>query len=63
MENIGDYIRLRRLQKGFSQDYLGLLLNISQQEYSRKERHPEDCCLKTILIIAKLLDINLSDLQ
>ncbi len=63
MENIGDYIRLKRLQKGYSQDYLGRLLEISQQAYSIKERHPDDCCFKTILKIAKILDINLSDLQ
>ncbi len=63
MGNISDFIRLARLKKGFSQDYLGHLLDISQQAYSDIERQPENSRFKTILKIARLLDIDLSDMQ
>ena len=52
----GNYVRERRIEKGFSQMEMAKKLNITQQAYSRYERGEREAGLATILAIADVLD-------
>ncbi|MFI5162352.1 MAG: helix-turn-helix domain-containing protein [Sphingobacteriales bacterium] len=58
MDNIGDKIRIQRLMKGYSQEYMGFLLEISQAAYSKIERNETELSLRRIYEIAEILKIS-----
>jgi transcriptional regulator with XRE-family HTH domain len=49
-----------REKKGYSQEYMSDILNISQQTYSLTEKHPEKANLGRIKEIAKILEVKVS---
>lgn len=58
METIGDKIRIRRLTKNYSQEYMAFMLDISQAAYSNLERNETDLTVKRIYEIAEVLEIS-----
>lgn len=59
---ISDNIRLLRESLNFSQEYVATKLNLSQQAYSLIEKQPENTSLKNLKLIAKILQVNISNL-
>ena len=47
----------KRIEKGYSQEFMAFILGISQQAYSKIERGATKLKLKDYLIIIKELDI------
>jgi transcriptional regulator with XRE-family HTH domain len=58
METIGEKIRIRRLTKNYSQEYMAFMLDISQAAYSNLERNETDLTVKRIYEIAEVLEIS-----
>jgi transcriptional regulator with XRE-family HTH domain len=62
MENkgktIGEKIRLHRMAKGYSQEYMGFALEITQSAYSNLERGESKPTLERIYEIAEILEIS-----
>lgn len=56
-------IRSKRAEKGYSQEYMAIKLNISQTAYSRIERKASNKPIYLIFKIAKILDINLLEIN
>lgn len=59
---IGDKIRKIRTLKGFSQDYVSNLLNISQAAYSDFENNKSKVNLERIQEIANIFEMDINDL-
>jgi transcriptional regulator with XRE-family HTH domain len=59
---IGEKIRLCRLQRGYSQEFMAFSLNISQNAYSKIEREQTELTVKRLYEIAGLLKISAVDL-
>jgi transcriptional regulator with XRE-family HTH domain len=57
--NIANNIRLLRESMGYSQDYVALQLNITQQAYSAIEKKPEKATLQRLKEIAVILQVPL----
>lgn len=57
--NIANNIRLLRESMGYSQDYVALQLNITQQAYSAIEKNPEKATLQRLKEIAAILQVPL----
>ncbi len=57
--NIANNIRLLRESMGYSQDYVALQLNITQQAYSAIEKKPEKVTLQRLKEIAVILQVPL----
>ena len=57
--NIANNIRLLRESMGYSQDYVALQLNITQQAYSAIEKKPEKATLQRLKEIAIVLQVPL----
>jgi transcriptional regulator with XRE-family HTH domain len=55
-------IRIQRLIKGYSQDYMAYNLNISQNAYSKIERGQTEITLKRLYEIVKILDVPLYEI-
>lgn len=58
MNDVGEKIRLQRLTKKYSQEYMAFLLDISQAAYSKIERDETELTLKRIYEIAEILEIS-----
>ena len=58
METVGNKIRLQRLIKNYSQEYMAFELNISQPAYSKIERDETEISLRRIYDIAEILQID-----
>lgn len=58
--SISENIRFLREKKGYSQEYMSEMLNVSQQTYSLTEKQPEKTNLGRIKEIAKILDVKVS---
>ncbi|MGZ3758022.1 MAG: helix-turn-helix domain-containing protein [Mucilaginibacter sp.] len=58
--NIGDILRTVRKQKGYSQEYMGFALEISQNEYSRIERSADRISIKMLFEIAMVLEVDVN---
>lgn len=58
METIGEKIRIRRLTKNYSQQYMSFMLDISQAAYSNLERDETELTIKRIYEIAEVLEIS-----
>lgn len=57
---ISDNIKNIREKKGYSQEYMSDMLQVSQQTYSLTEKNPEKANLSRIQQIAKILNVKLS---
>jgi transcriptional regulator with XRE-family HTH domain len=58
MENIGEKIRIQRLIKNYSQEYMAFALDISQAAYSNIERNETKITLERVFEIAEILEIS-----
>jgi transcriptional regulator with XRE-family HTH domain len=57
--SISNNIRLLRESMGYSQDYVAMQLNITQQAYSAIEKKPEKATLQRLKEIASILQVPL----
>lgn len=57
-ETVGSKIRMQRLYKNYSQEYMAFMLDISQPAYSKIERDETEISLKRLYEIAEVLQIN-----
>ncbi|MGF7080449.1 helix-turn-helix domain-containing protein [Mucilaginibacter sp. UYCu711] len=58
MDNIGEKIRIRRVTKSYSQEYMAFMLNISQAAYSNLERGETALTLTRVYEIAEILEMS-----
>lgn len=58
--SISENIRSLREKKGYSQEYMSEMLEVSQQTYSLTEKFPEKANLSRVQKIAKILDVKIS---
>jgi transcriptional regulator with XRE-family HTH domain len=58
MNGIGDKIRIRRLMKSYSQEYMAFMLDISQAAYSNLERNETEMTIKRVFEIAEILEMS-----
>jgi transcriptional regulator with XRE-family HTH domain len=63
MEKIGEKIRIQRLIRNYSQEYMAFALDISQAAYSNLERGETEITLKRIYEIAEVLEISAFELM
>lgn len=61
MDNIGFNIRKIREQKGFSQEYMANILNISQASYARMENEETKITVERLQKIAEILETSIVD--
>lgn len=61
MNKIGFNIRKKRESKGFSQEYMANVLEISQASYARLENEDTKVTVERLSKIAEILDINIID--
>lgn len=61
MDNIGFNIRKIREQKGFSQEYMANVLNISQASYARMENEETKITVERLQKIAEILETSIID--
>lgn len=62
MNNIGHRIRRFREEKGFSQEYMALELEISQASYARLESQESRLDVQRLIRIAKILQVHFAQL-
>jgi transcriptional regulator with XRE-family HTH domain len=58
MNELGETIRLQRLTKKYSQEYIAFMLEISQAAYSKIERNETELTVKRLYEIAEILEIS-----
>jgi transcriptional regulator with XRE-family HTH domain len=58
MDSTGEKIRIQRLTKNYSQEYMAFALEISQPAYSNLERNGTKLSLDRIFEIAEILEIS-----
>jgi transcriptional regulator with XRE-family HTH domain len=58
MESVGHKIRMQRLGKNYSQEYMAFMLEISQPAYSKIERDETEISLKRLYEIAEILQVD-----
>ena len=58
MDTIGEKIRIRRLTKNYSQEYMAFMLDISQAAYSNLERDETELTIRRIYEIAEILEMS-----
>lgn len=58
MKDVGEKIRLHRLAKNYSQEYMAFMLEISQPAYSKIERDATELTIQRVFDIAEILEIN-----
>jgi transcriptional regulator with XRE-family HTH domain len=56
MESIGEKIRIQRVIKGYSQEYMAFELNISQAAYSNLERNETEVTIRRLIEISEILE-------
>ena len=59
---IREKIRLIRISKGYSQEYMAFMLNILQGTYSKLEKDNVVITIQRLLSIAEILEINITEL-
>ena len=62
VNDIRDRIKKIRIEKGYSQEYMAGMLNISQNAYHKLERGHTRINLQKFLDIARILEIEVSEL-
>jgi len=63
MDKVGEKIRIQRLIKNYSQEYMAFELEISQGAYSNIERNATAISLERVFEIAEILEISAFDLM
>ncbi len=63
MTGIGDKIRIKRVTKGLSQEYMGWTLGISQAAYSKLERDETEISVMRVYEIAEIFEISAFELM
>jgi transcriptional regulator with XRE-family HTH domain len=58
MNDVGEKIRIQRLTKKYSQEYMAFMLDISQPAYSKIERDETELTISRIYDIAEILEIS-----
>jgi transcriptional regulator with XRE-family HTH domain len=58
MNHVGEKIRLQRLTKNYSQEYMAFMLEISQAAYSKIERGETILTLPRVYEIAEILQVS-----
>ena len=58
MSSIGEKVRIQRLTKGFSQEYMAFMLEISQAAYSNLERNETEMTVTRIFEIAEIFEMS-----
>ena len=58
MKDVGEKIRIQRLTKKYSQEYMAFMLEISQAAYSKIERDETELTIQRIFDIGEILEIN-----
>ncbi|QJD95969.1 helix-turn-helix transcriptional regulator [Mucilaginibacter robiniae] len=58
MNTTGNRIRIQRLMKNYSQEYMAFELGISQAAYSKIERDETELSIRRIYAIAEILEIS-----
>ena len=62
MKKTIEKIRITRLAKGYTQDYMSEKLDINQRTYSKLERGLIELTIKRLKAIAKILEIDVKEL-
>ena len=62
VEGIRERIKIIRIEKGYSQDYMAYMLNISQNAYHKLEKGHTRIHLEKFIDIAEILEVNFSEL-
>jgi len=62
VEGIRERIKIIRIEKGYSQDYMADMLNISQNAYHKLEKGHTRIHLEKFIDIAKILEVDFSEL-
>ena len=62
VKEIRERIKTVRIEKGYSQDYMADMLNISQNAYHKLEKGHTRIHLEKIIDIANVLEVEVSDL-
>ena len=62
MKKMAEKLRLLRQEKGFSQQYVADILNVSIATISRLENNPEDMKLRHFISLAQLYKVDLCKL-
>jgi transcriptional regulator with XRE-family HTH domain len=57
-DSIGEKIRIQRVIKGYSQEYMSWVLEISQAAYSNLERDETKMTIRRVYEIAEILEIS-----
>ncbi|WP_316842064.1 helix-turn-helix transcriptional regulator [Pedobacter gandavensis] len=58
----GNALRIHRVIKGYSQEFMAEKLNISQNSYSKLERGQTSLTVNRLFQIAKILDISVQEM-
>jgi len=58
MKSIGEKVRIQRMIKGYSQEYMAFMLDISQAAYSNLERGDTEMTIRRIYEIAEIFEIS-----
>lgn len=58
MKSIGEKVRIQRMIKGFSQEYMAFMLNISQAAYSNLERDETEMTIRRVFEIAEIFEMS-----
>jgi|SRR6476661_491587 len=61
-QTVGERIRIERIRRGYSQEYMAYELNISQNAYSKVERQQSELTVKRLYAIAKILEMDVKEL-
>jgi transcriptional regulator with XRE-family HTH domain len=62
MNTVGNKIRLLREEKGLSQENMAVSLDMTQSNYARLEKDDNRISVPRLLVIAKTLDITVTEL-
>ena len=62
IEKILENLRLQRIKKGYSQEYLGEQLGLTQYAYHKIENGKTKLQVKCLLELCKVLEIEIQDL-
>lgn len=58
----GDKIRIARITKGYSQEYMAFMLEISQSTFSKMESGSIEITVKRLFEIAEILEVKMTAL-
>ena len=58
----GDKIRIARVTKGYSQEYMAFMLEISQSTYSNVESGTTEITVQRLFEIAEILEVKITSL-